>query len=1291
MAAGGTRTLRIVIAGDGSGGIRAFESLNGAADRAGRGLDDAGRRGGASFAAFGAVALKGAKIAALGTAAVAAGAGLAAVGVYKLGRGYEQNLNVLLALNKGQKGGIESLAEFRSGIEANKGVINKYGYDLDEASAALVELNKAGRIGKDGIAALTPTLELARGGGIDLANAATLVSNALNVFGARSGGAANVTNVLANAANLSSASVADLGVSMQMSSSVAAQAGLNMEEMGASLAILANNGLKGSDAGTSLKTMLLRLRTPVEKSKKALDELGVSVYDSQGKMKPLAQIVDDLNISMSGLSDEEKAQAMYRIFGSDAIRSGTILMKEGGNALRQMSLDVDKAGGAAAVANAKTEGLGGAFDRMRAMAKSAAQQLYVTFAPTLGAAINGMLDNIGNIGKALQALAEGRVLIFAEKMDAVFGANGTTLRFFATVGNLVTSFRSAFEGAMDGAGNKAGFFAKAGEKIRAIWTEIQPVISEFVGFVRSTLVPAFMDILNKARPTFDQLKKTVMSALDAIKVAFTVVVTVIKALWSVFGGFLISTVKGFIGGIMTAIKGGLQIIQGLLDVFVGLFTGDWSRMWSGIVSVAKGIFNVIIGLFTAWLNFGILGAVRRGVMLIVTGFKTGLMAMVRAPLTIFNAIKSAFFAFLNGIKTRVTGEMGATGGIFRRAWEAIKVIFRFSGGQLLTILVQALTRMIGAFSGMPARFASFGRSIIEGLIQGVKAMAGQAIQAVQNIAGNLVDAAKSALKINSPSKVMIPIGASVGEGLAVGILGSGGMVEEAVKTVANLVKDIPLMGGTYGVSGGDLAAAEGRANQQDVDKSKATRDSAASDLAAKAAAASAAATAVAGMSKAYAEAERRMKAAEKATAAVKAQTDKKIQTLKDKAQALSAESAAQKRRADLMPATTKAQKAARDAVLNHAKALDYEAKKVRQAITDAQEEQKVRVAAAKKHEDAVEKASKKVIDAYAKAKTAAKESKDSQLAAANELAEAQMDLADKVYEKQKAMAIAQAEAAQATALTAAEAAKGVYDAQMEVVNGVVDQVKGKLQEMVNEANSLRDAFAKGVMGTVDLLGAFKDETIATADDMVSYLTGKLQAAQAFAENLAALTAKGLDTGLIAQLAAAGPEAGAAMAKALLAATPETLSKVNDLTVKIGETAATGVEGIVKQLYGPGAAALASYVAGLRSNLPELQKVLDEVNAMVSSINGAKASAMDAAAGVAAAAAAAQASASQAQATSAAAAAQARAEGIKGGDISVSAEVTVNAQGNGQVDTDAISKAITKAVGSLTQEIYSGRR
>jgi TP901 family phage tail tape measure protein len=290
-----------------------------------------------------------------------------------------------------------------------------------EAAQGMLELLKAG-MSLDAVlgGAGKTALEFAKVGEMDVAQAAVVMSDAMNVFKVSSDVAANA---LSSAADASSTSIAQMSEAFSMSSAVAGLAGQSIEDLSATLAILANNGVKGSDAGTSVKTMLMRLMAPADDAVGALDQLGLSVASfrgADGQMKPMVEIIGTLTQAMGGLDQTAKDDIFRRIFGADAIRAASILASEGVDGFTKMREAMASALPVGEKYKLVMSGLAGSFGSVLAAMQRMAIAITDAVAPALAGALPFITGFIDGLTKLATDNKEA-VVLFAQVAAAAIG------------------------------------------------------------------------------------------------------------------------------------------------------------------------------------------------------------------------------------------------------------------------------------------------------------------------------------------------------------------------------------------------------------------------------------------------------------------------------------------------------------------------------------------------------------------------------------------------------------------------------------------------------------------------------------------------------------------------------------------------------------------------------------------------------------------------------------------------------------------------------------------------------
>ncbi|OHU23585.1 phage tail tape measure protein [Mycobacteroides chelonae] len=260
------------------------------------------------------------------------------------------------------------------------------GVSASDAARAMTELAKAGFTVDQAIGSARGTMQLATAAQVDAAQAAEIQANAMNAFGLKAGDAAHIADVLANAANGSSADIAGIGLSLAQVGGVAAGFGQSIEETATAIAMLAKMGIKGSDAGTSLKTMLVQLRNPSDQSAQAMDELGLKVNDANGQLISMRELFRQLGDAKSRMPTDVFQQDLATLFGTDAIRAPLLGSVQVFDELYGV---VNRVGTAASTARTQMEGWPGVVEGVKNSTEALKLSLFDVFNTPAG-------QNLGN-------------------------------------------------------------------------------------------------------------------------------------------------------------------------------------------------------------------------------------------------------------------------------------------------------------------------------------------------------------------------------------------------------------------------------------------------------------------------------------------------------------------------------------------------------------------------------------------------------------------------------------------------------------------------------------------------------------------------------------------------------------------------------------------------------------------------------------------------------------------------------------------------------------------------------
>ena len=344
----------------------------------------------------------------VGEASAAAGAGLlvAVGGVVAAYARFDQQLSKVQAVSGATASEMRGLSA--AALQAGKDTV----FSASEAASAEAELAKVGLSASEIIGgSLKGALDLAAAGGLGLAESAEIAGKTMKTFGLDAKDVPSIADALAAGANKSAANVSDLSQALAQGGQVAHQTGLTMEDTVGVLAAFADNALLGSDAGTSLKTMLQRLSAPTDEAAGLMAKLGIDVYDARGNFVGITQVAGQLQKTMGNLTVEQRQQAMATIFGADAVRSASILYSLGADGLQTYVTGVKDVGAASRVATIQTNNLAGDFERLKGA-------LETEFIGSGGAAndvlrklAKGATDAVDAFGKLPGPVREGSVVV----------------------------------------------------------------------------------------------------------------------------------------------------------------------------------------------------------------------------------------------------------------------------------------------------------------------------------------------------------------------------------------------------------------------------------------------------------------------------------------------------------------------------------------------------------------------------------------------------------------------------------------------------------------------------------------------------------------------------------------------------------------------------------------------------------------------------------------------------------------------------------------------------------------
>ncbi|MDT2635709.1 phage tail tape measure protein [Enterococcus dongliensis] len=553
------------------------------------------------------------------------GAGIAAA---KIGGDFEEQMSRVKAISGATGSSFDQLKQQAIDLGA------KTAFSAKESAAGMENLASAGFDANEIMEAMPGLLDLAAVSGGDVALASENAAAALRGFGLDAGQAGHVADVFARAAADTNAEVADMGDAMKYIAPVANAMGISLEESAAAIGIMSDAGIKGSQAGTSLRGALSRIAKPTKPMIGVMDELGLSFYDAEGNMKSLKDQVGMLQQAFKGLTPEQQQNALVTLYGQESLSGMMALIDKGPDSLGKLTNSLKDSNGAAdEMARTMQDNMNSSIEQMMGAFESAAIVIQGIIAP----AIRGIADTIGGLVQRFIDAPEPiqkMVLVIAGLVAAIgplLFIGGSMLVWFAklkvAVGFLSTSFPALggvftaltgpvgivigiialLVGAFVIAWNTSEGFQNA---VTSIWESIKNTISFAVQTVSNTITRIFGSVVQWWKDNNEEIAAAVNAIWNGkigqfIRNAMGVIQGVIVGVWT--------AIKGITEGIWTAIsgviEGALRVIQGLIKFVLGVLSGDWSMAWEGMVEAASGILYGLGGLVVGALE-AVIGVVK---------------------------------------------------------------------------------------------------------------------------------------------------------------------------------------------------------------------------------------------------------------------------------------------------------------------------------------------------------------------------------------------------------------------------------------------------------------------------------------------------------------------------------------------------------------------------------------------------------------------------------------------------------------------------------------------------------
>lgn len=622
-------------------------------------------------------------------------------------------------------------------------------FSASNAAEALKYMSLAGWDADQSTSALGGVLNLAAASGMELGAASDMVTDYLSAFAMEAGDAAYFADLLSYAQSHSNTTAEALGEAYKNCAANLNAAGQDIETVTSLLEGMANQGYKGSEAGTAMAAIMRDITNGMKDGAIKIGETSVAVMDAQGNFRDLTDILTEVEAATNGMGDAERAVALSSTFTADSTKGLNLILNEGMDNIAGYEEELRGASGSAEeMANIMNDNLSGDVAAMNSAFEELGLKIYDALESKLRAGVqfitNGVIPAIEWLGGHIP-----EVTIAVSGLGAVIAAMN-----WGTISSKIAMVKGALvklAAALGGVSLPAIAIIAVITAVALAFTNLWKNNEEFRNKITA--------IWDGIKAKFDEFGQGIVDRLNALGFEFEDITEVMKAVWDGFCEVLAPIFEGVFQQISNILNEALDILTGLFDIFAGIFTGDWDMVWQGVQEVFGAVWDFVVATFENWIStftsladtvLGWFGTDWETVWTnvktffsdtwnAISSFFSGILTGIKTFFTdTWNAIVSFFSGILSGIYSSVTGTMTEIHDTFTNIWDSITGFL--SGAwetikSIVTVGIMAVKEIISAafqIITLPFRFIWENcKDTVLSIWETIKSVIGEKIDAVK--------------------------------------------------------------------------------------------------------------------------------------------------------------------------------------------------------------------------------------------------------------------------------------------------------------------------------------------------------------------------------------------------------------------------------------------------------------------------------------------------------------------------------------------------------------------------------